>query len=52
MECRCYRGGKGRTKLIRYTLHFRDFAMLVLFAAGILLIVLGNLWLPIGSLYA
>ena len=51
MECRCYRGGKGRTKLIRYTLHLRDFAMLLLFAASIAAIVLGNRHLPIGRLY-
>ncbi len=52
MECRCYRGGKGRTKLVRYTLHVRDFAMLVLFALSVAAIVLGNLRLPIGRLYA
>lgn len=41
MECRCYRGGNGRTKLVQYTLHLRDFLMLsavLLLFAGILLI--------------
>ena len=52
MECRCYRGGKGRTKLVRYTLHARDFVMLVLFALGVAMIVFGNLRLPIGRLYS
>ncbi len=52
MECRCYRGGKGRTKLVRYTLHARDFVMLILFALGVAMIVFGNLRLPIGRLYS
>ncbi len=46
MECRCYRGGKGRTKLIRYRLSFRDFAALAFFAATLLGIILGNHYLP------
>ena len=39
MECRCYRGGEGRTKLRVSRLHFADFAALflvVLFGAAIL----------------
>jgi len=39
MECRCYRGGSGRTKMTVPHLHFRDFAALLLvigFGAGIL----------------
>ncbi len=30
MECRCYRGGKGRTKMTVTHFHFRDYAMLLL----------------------
>ena len=39
MECRCYRGGKGRTKMTVSKLHFRDLAALLLmvcFGAGLL----------------
>ena len=46
MECRCYRGGKGRTKLIRYTLGIRDFAALLLFGASLAAVVIGNVYLP------
>ena len=41
MECRCYRGGKGRTKMTVPHLHVRDFAALLLmvgFGAGIVLL--------------
>lgn len=41
MECRCYRGGKGRTKMTVPKLHFSDFAALLLmgaFVAGIVLL--------------
>ena len=51
MECRCYRGGKGRTKLIRYSLHLRDFAMLILFGLSLAATVVGNRLFPIGMLY-
>ena len=33
MECRCYRGGKGRTKMTVPHLHVRDFAALLLMVA-------------------
>ena len=38
MECRCYRGGKGRTRMTVPHLHFRDLAALILmlaFGAGV-----------------
>ncbi len=41
MECRCYRGDKGRTKLHKLQFHLRDgvaFAIILLFVAGILYI--------------
>ena len=46
MECRCYRGGNGRTKLRQYQLHARDFVMFFLVAALIAGICLGNTYLP------
>ena len=46
MECRCYRGGKGRTRLRKYELHARDFIMLALHAVLITAICLGNIYLP------
>ena len=41
MECRCYRGGKGRTKMTVPHLHLWDFVMLLLmagFGAGLVLL--------------
>ena len=41
MECRCYRGGKGRTKMTVPHLHIRDFAALLImvaFGAGVVLL--------------
>jgi len=41
MECRCYRGGNGRTRMTKLHLHFIDFAATAamgLFIAGIVLI--------------
>jgi energy-coupling factor transport system permease protein len=35
MECRCYKGGEGRTKMKRLKYAGRDFAALVLSAAVI-----------------
>ncbi len=44
MECRCYRGGKGRTKMTVHRLHFRDFAALFLMLAfGAALLYLNHL---------
>lgn len=46
MECRCYRGGKGRTRLKVYRLHICDFVMPLAVAALIVAICLGNAYLP------
>jgi energy-coupling factor transporter transmembrane protein EcfT len=46
MTCRCYRGGKGRTRLNVLKFSFKDFAALfviVAFGAGIILI---NIYAP------
>ncbi len=46
MECRCYRGGKGRTKYREYHVGVGDIIMVVLHGALIAAIVLGNIYLP------
>lgn len=46
MECRCYRGGKGRTRLKVYRLHICDLVMPLAVAALIVAICLGNAYLP------
>ena len=46
MECRCYRGGNGRTRLKAYHLHACDFIMPLLIAALIVGICLGKKYLP------
>ncbi len=46
MECRCYRGGDGRTKLRVYHIGLIDCVMLLLHAALIAAIVLGNMYMP------
>ncbi len=46
MECRCYRGGEGRTKLVKYTLRFSDWCMFLVVGLLIAGIVLGNIYLP------
>jgi energy-coupling factor transport system permease protein len=46
MECRCYRGGAGRTRLRQYKLHGCDYVMIVLHALLITAICLGNAYLP------
>ncbi len=46
MECRCYRGGAGRTRLHRFRLRFSDILFLLLCGVGTALIYLGNAYLP------
>lgn len=46
MECRCYRGGGGRTRLRVMRCRPSDYLALVLFAACVALVVLGNIYLP------
>lgn len=47
MECRCYRGGEGRTRMTKLKMHFRDFALFFsVIAAGATIILLGK-YLPI-----
>ena len=44
MECRCYHGGEGRTRLRVLKMHFRDFAALCIMAAFIAGVVLINVF--------
>lgn len=46
MECRCYRGGDGRTSMKQMKLSFRDFAALVVFAALLAGIIVLNHFFP------
>lgn len=46
MECRCYRGGQGRTKMKVLAMHPGDFAALFVFAAFLAAIILLNLYAP------
>jgi energy-coupling factor transport system permease protein len=40
MECRCYRGDKNRTKLVKLTYHLRDYMAILIFAVMIALVIL------------
>ena len=51
MECRCYHGGKGRTRMKKLRLGFLDFAGLGLFFVMIVAVILSNRFLS-GFLYA
>lgn len=46
MECRCYRGGEGRTRMTQLHLHTRDFAMLALLVFAGAATVLINCFVP------
>ncbi len=47
MECRCYRGDKNRTKLVKLSLRLPDFVMLFVFLALLGLMIVGSI-LPYG----
>ena len=46
MECRCYRGGAGRTRLKEYHMSGRDYWALCVTLINLGLIILANLYLP------
>ena len=50
MECRCYRGGNGRTRMTKLHLHFYDFLAVLTIAAFIAGLVLLRKFYPIYSL--
>ena len=47
MECRCYRGGAGRTRMKRFKIGAGDVTLLVIIAIGIAAIVIFNVYLPV-----
>jgi energy-coupling factor transport system permease protein len=47
MECRCYRGGAGRTRMKRFKIGAADVILLVIIAIGIAAIVIFNVYLPV-----
>jgi energy-coupling factor transport system permease protein len=47
MECRCYRGGKGRTRMTQLHLAPRDILAIILTVAFIVTIILVNIYFPI-----
>ncbi len=49
MECRCYSGGKGRTKMKRYTTSVKDYVSLFVIVAAVAAIILLNRVLIIGG---
>ena len=46
MECRCYRGGGGRTRLRVMRCRPTDYLALLFFAACVAAVILGNVYLP------
>ncbi len=52
MECRCYRGGSGRTKYHKLTLKFSDFIAFILMGCFIAGIVLINKYLTYGFVFS
>ncbi len=51
MECRCYRGGEGRTKLHKLRYKLLDFVFLFVFALLLAAIILINIYSPIHIAY-
>ncbi|MBQ3065442.1 MAG: energy-coupling factor transporter transmembrane protein EcfT [Clostridia bacterium] len=44
MECRCYRGGEGRTRMTKLHLHARDFIVLAVLVLFLGVIISMNIW--------
>ena len=42
MECRCYRGGEGRTRMTQLHLHARDFVVLAVMAVFLGVVIVLN----------
>ena len=51
MECRCYHGGEGRTRVKQMKLHFRDFFAVFWFVVLIASVIVSNIYLE-GIIYA
>lgn len=48
MECRCYRGGKGRTRMTKLQFKGVDFGFMFVFIAIIVMVLLINIYVPLG----
>ena len=46
MDCRCYRGGEGRTRMKQMKLAFRDFGALLVMVAGLAGVIVINHFIP------
>lgn len=46
MECRCYRGGEGRTRMKQLQIHGRDIAASVIVIIGVACVIFINLYAP------
>ena len=46
MECRCYQGGKGRTRMKQLKLHKRDYICMAVSLLVIAGVILCNIFLP------
>ena len=44
MECRCYRGGEGRTRMKQLQIHTRDLVCAGFTVAGMTLVIILNIW--------
>ena len=49
MECRCYHGGEGRTRMKSLHLGTLDVSVIVFTAAFSLAAIACNIWLPLGA---
>ena len=50
MECRCYRGGEGRTRMKVLHYHARDGIMLAFMMASLAVVIAANIYLPLYAL--
>lgn len=50
MECRCYRGGNGRTKMKKLKIHCTDIIILLVFIISCVVIALINKFIPVYSI--
>ena len=48
MECRCYNGGKGRTRMKQLHLGLRDYCSFVVFTLILAVIILSNIFITFG----
>lgn len=48
MECRCYNGGKGRTRMKQLRLSFRDYATFIVFTLVLALVIFLNIFIKFG----